>query len=116
MVSQEIVFATHMQPFAESAVQRAALAAVMNETLFNESSCFPALRPGAQDRDQIDSARSYRWIATDGLEAFASEHLTHARDMLEADEFIVVVWVSFFFEGRATYTQSWIFRKALHEK
>src|ERR1700733_5998782 len=51
MIAEKIVFAAHMQSFAEPGVQGAPLAAMMHEALFDKCSGFPTLCSRAQDGD-----------------------------------------------------------------
>ena len=90
VIAEEVVFAAHVQPFTQTAVQRAALFAVMDEGLFGEGAGFPAFRAGAQHGDQVNAARPDGRIASDGLITLTAEHLAHTGDVLDADELIVV--------------------------
>ena len=103
VVAQKIVLPSHVESSAKARVQCAALGAMMHEALFNKCSSFPAFGPCAQDGDQINPAGFYRGVPADLLQAFPAEHLAHAGDMLDSDEFVVVSQISFL-KGSAAHS------------
>src|SRR5580704_18991635 len=115
MITQKIVFPAHVYSFAKAGVQGTTLAAMVHETLFDERSSFPALGACAQNRDQIDPARSYGCVATDLFKALAPEHLTHTRHMLDADELVVVTQIPFA-KGCTAHSQLGVLCESIHEE
>jgi hypothetical protein len=66
---------------------------------FGESPGLPAFHPRRNDRDVINASTFDRHVAADFLEALSAKKLTRSRDVLDADESVIVTRIPLFERG-----------------
>src|SRR5438046_1980396 len=90
MAAEKVIHLPGVQARAQARVVGTSRLSMMQAGFLGVCPGVPAFCAGTEDCDVIDPSRSHRPITANRFEAFLSEHLARARDILNAREPIVV--------------------------